>query len=246
MNLQTTVVALGVLASVATNVFAAQAQSRKPGAGERFEVASIKAVRPTLVSTIDALKKGNTQKAKDAFEAYDSAWNGIEVYINTRDRDLYNELEKNYQAKLEEGLSAPKPDIPGLLSNAQAMLAKYDQAIALVEKAAPLSPLYDDVARLRIARSPLRAVNPAMQDGNVAKARKAFAAFRSNWPGVRDFVKMRSADAYDAVEKGIVDLDAALKGPQPSAEQVAGLVNGVMGKINGVVFQLTSEARKQA
>jgi tetratricopeptide (TPR) repeat protein len=238
-----TLAAMGLVASFATGVVAARAQGAQ-SAGERFEVTSIKAVRQTLVNTLEALKKGDTAKAKEAFEAYDTAWNGIEVYINTRDREMYNELEKNYQTKVEEGLDAPKPDLPGLLSNAQAMLAKYDQAIALVEKAAPLNPLYDDVARLRIARSPLRTVNPAMKEGNVAKARKSFAAFRANWPGIRDFVKMRSGEAYDAVEKGIPDLDAALKGAQPSADQVAGLVNGMMGKINGVVFQLTSEARK--
>ena len=124
------------------------------------------------------------------------------------------------------------------------MLAKYDQAIAMVEKASPLNPLYDDIARVRTARSPLRIVNPAMKEGNVTKAQKAFAAFRANWPGIREFVKMRSAEAYDTVEKGITDLDTALKSPQPSADQVAGLVNGMMGKINAVTFQLTTEARK--
>ena len=57
---------------------------------------------------------------------------------------------------------------------------------------------------------------------------------------------MQSAEAYETVEKAILDLDAALKTPQPTAEQVAGLVNGMMGKINGLVFQLTTEARKSA
>ena len=55
---------------------------------------------------------------------------------------------------------------------------------------------------------------------------------------------MRSADAFETVEKGIPDLAAALKAPQPSADQVAALVNGMMGKINAVAFQLTTEARK--
>jgi tetratricopeptide (TPR) repeat protein len=234
------IVACAIVASCATPGFVAQ----QAAAGERYEVTSIKRVRPTLVQTIDALKKGDVARAKDAFEAYDTAWNGIEVYINTRDRDTYNELEKNYQSKIEEALNAPKPDVSVALANAQAMLGKYDQAIAMVEKASPLNPLYDDIARVRTARSPLRIVNPAMKDGHVTKAQKAFAAFRANWPGIREFVKMRSAEAYDTVEKGIPDLDTALKSPQPSADQVAGLVNGMMGKINAVTFQLTTEARK--
>jgi len=234
------IVACVIAAGSATVGFLAQQAS----AAERYEVTSIKRVRPTLVNTIDALKKSNVAKAKDAFEAYDTAWNGIEVYINTRDRDMYNELEKNYQSKIEEALNAPTPDVSGALANAQAMLAKYDQAIAMVEKAPPLNPLYDDIARVRTARSPLRIVNPAMKEGHVTKAQKAFAAFRANWPGIRDFVKMRSAEAYDTVEKGIIDLDTALKSPQPSADQVTQLVNGMMGKINAVTFQLTTEARK--
>jgi hypothetical protein len=53
-------------------------------AADRFEVASIKAVRPTLVRTVDALQKNNPKAARDAFGDFDSAWNGIEVYINTR------------------------------------------------------------------------------------------------------------------------------------------------------------------
>jgi len=237
-------IAFGIAVSVATSVFAGQAPSARPASGERFEVTSIKAIRPTLVRTVDALKKADTIAAEEAFEAYDTGWNGIEVYINTRDRDLYNELEKNYQTKIEEGLKAPKPDVAALLANAQAMLAKYDQAIAMVEKATPLNPLYDDIARVRTARSPLRYVNPALKEGNVAHAQKAFAAFRANWPGIREFIKMRSSEAYDTVEKGIPELDAALKAPQPSADQVTALVNGMMGKINAVAFQLTTDARK--
>src|SRR4029078_5538534 len=126
--------AFGIGASLATTVFAGQAPAARPATAERFEVTSIKAVRPTLVRTVDALKKGDTAAAEEAFEAYDTGWNGIEVYINTRDRDMYNELEKNYQTKIEEGLKAPNPDVAALIADTQAMLAKYDQAIAMVEK----------------------------------------------------------------------------------------------------------------
>ena len=61
------------------------AASPQPADNERFEVSSIKAVRPTLVKTIAALKKGDAAEAKADFGAYDSGWNGIELYVNTRD-----------------------------------------------------------------------------------------------------------------------------------------------------------------
>ena len=164
-------------------------------AADRFEVASIKAVRPTLVDTASALQKGNVKAAKDAFAAFDSAWNGIEVYINTRDMEMYNTLERVMQAKLTEGLNGASPNAPDLLAQAKAMLAKFDEAVAMVEKAAPLNPLFDDVARLRIERAHLREVNPALKAGDLAKARKSFSEFEDGWDPVEDLVRIRSREA---------------------------------------------------
>lgn len=212
-------------------------------AADRFEVTSIKAVRPTLVNTADALQKGNVKAARDAFSAFDSAWNGIEVYINTRDMEMYNTLERVMQAKLTEGLNAPNPNAQDLLTQAKAMLAKFDEAIAMVEKGAPLNPLYDDVARLRIERAHLREVNPALKAGDLAKARKSFTAFEEQWDGIEDLVKIRSREAYDAIEDGTDKIAQALKPASPNIDQVTTLVSGVMDKYNAVVGQVTREAR---
>src|SRR5262245_53562106 len=65
---------------------------------ERFEITGIKAVRPTLVNTIAALQAGDVARARAAFEAYDSAWNGIEVYVNVRSKLMYQTLEHEFQA----------------------------------------------------------------------------------------------------------------------------------------------------
>src|SRR5437016_8281993 len=108
-------------------------------AQERFEVKSIKAVRPTLADTVAALQQRDVARAKAAFEAYDSAWNGIEVYINTRSKEMYEFLEINYQRKIAKALDAAPPDMAALLADAQIMLAKYDEAIGLVSKATPLN-----------------------------------------------------------------------------------------------------------
>ena len=84
---------------VLSAMLAAAAYAPQARAADRFEVTSLKAVRPTLVKTVDALQKNNPKAAKDAFAEYDSAWNGIEVYINTRSMDVYNALEHEMQAK---------------------------------------------------------------------------------------------------------------------------------------------------
>src|SRR5215472_14827442 len=139
-------------------------EAAKPG--ERFEITSIKAVRPTLVDTIAALQKGDIAGAKAAFEAYDSLWNGIEMYVNVRSKDMYDALEHVLQARITKALDAPNPDRAAVLADSQAMLVKYDEAIDMVAKAPPLNPLWDDIARLRIVRAHLREVVPALKVGN--------------------------------------------------------------------------------
>jgi tetratricopeptide (TPR) repeat protein len=239
-------VGLGLLTMGAVGASAAQAPAARARGTERFEVSGLKAVRPTLVNTVAALKKGDVAGAKAAFEAYDSAWNGIEVYINTRSKDMYNELERNLQSRITTGLNSPKPDTTALLSDAQAMLVKYDEAISMVEKAAPLNPLYDDVARLRIVRANLREVNPALKAGNIAKARKSFGAFNDKWDSIEDLIKARSQEAYDAIEKGMIDIERALMPDKPNSDQVTTLVSGVMDKYNAVLAEITKAAQSRS
>src|SRR5262249_2903735 len=114
-----------VLALVGLAVEAGAVEAAK----ERFEITSIKAVRPTLVDTITALQRRDIAGAKAAFAAYDSLWNGIEVYINTRSRPMYEALEIALQAKITKALDAPNPDAAAILTDAQSLLAKYDEAI---------------------------------------------------------------------------------------------------------------------
>jgi hypothetical protein len=242
----TTRIGFGLFTTLAVLGFAGQAsaaEAAKPG--ERFEVTSIKAVRPTLVDTIAALQQHDAVRAKIAFEAYDSAWNGIEVYINTRSKDMYDVLEHVLQARIEKALGAPNPDIAATLTDAQAMLVKYDEAIDMVAKAAPLNPLYDDIARLRIVRAHLREVPPALKAGNFAKARKSFEAFDDTWDGIEDLIKARSADDYVAIESGMIEIEKALMPEKPDVAQATALVNGVMAKYNANLAVIVKEARSR-
>lgn len=212
-------------------------------AADRFEVTSLKAVRPTLVRTVDALQKNNPKSAREAFGDFDSAWNGIEVYINTRSPEMYNALERDLQAKITAGLNESSPNVTNMLALAKTMLAKFDEAIAMVEKAEPLGPLYDDVARLRIVRAHLREVNPAMKAGDVAKARKSFGEFEEKWDSIEDLIKERDIKAYNTIEDGMTQIGLALKPAAPDAAKVQTLVSGVMDEYNKAVAQVTREAR---
>jgi hypothetical protein len=222
---------------------AGAAEAAKPG--ERFEITSVKAVRPTLVDTIAALQRRDIAAAKAAFAAYDSLWNGIEVYINTRSRPMYEALELVLQAKITKALDASNPDGAAILTDAQAMLVKYDEAIDIVAKAPPLNPLYDDIARLRIVRAHLREVVPALKAGNFDRARKSFAAFDATWDSIEDMIKARSADDYVAIEKGMIEIEKALMPEKPDVAEVTALVNGVMAKYNASLAEVVKEARSR-
>src|SRR5436190_8508045 len=212
-------------------------------AADRFEIASLKAVRPTLVRPVDALQKNNPKPAREAFRDFDSGWNGVEVYINTRSPEMYNALERELQAAITAGLNESSPNVANILALSKAMLAKFDEAIAMVEKAEPLGPLYDEVARLRIVRAHLREVNPAMKAGDLAKARKSFDEFQDKWDSIEDLIKERDIKAYNLIEGGMTQIGLALKPAAPDAAKVQTLVSGVMDEYNKAVAQVTREAR---
>ena len=229
--------------SVAAILTMVTATAQQRGAATRFEVTSLRGVRPILVKTISDLEKKDVAAAKADMENYDSAWNGVEVYVNTRSMELYNEIEHHYQTAVTDALNKPNPDAAAILADAKAMLAKYDEMLALVEKSAPLNRLYDDVARLRIERAHLREVTPALKTGNIAKAKKSFDAFNDNWDNIEDLVKERSRESYDTIEKGMVTIERQLMPAKPDVDAVTASVNEVMTEYNKVVAQITREAR---
>jgi len=230
------------MAGQADQIRTAQAAT---AAGERFELSSIKALRPTLLTTIAALEQRDLSKAKAAFEAYDSAWNGIEFYVNTRSRPMYDLLEHEFQARIAKGLGSPNPDANALLGDAKAMLVKFDETVSRIAGMPPLNPLYDDIARLRIVRAHLREVGPALKAENLAKARKSFEAFNDNWDSIEDLIKIRSDDAYVTIEKGMIEIENALMPDKPDIAKVSGLVNDVMARYNAVLGEIAREARSR-
>jgi hypothetical protein len=221
--------------------FAGQAAA----ADERFEVASIKAVKPTLLATADAVQKGDIAKAKEAFEDYDSAWNGVEVYINTRSKPMYDKIELDLQDRITKELNAAMPDLAKIRADLQEMIGKYDEAVSMASSGAPLNPLYDDIARLRIVRSHLREVTPALKAGNLAKARKSYEAFDANWDSIEDLVKARSADGYVAIEKGMIQIEQALMPDKPDVAQVTALISAVNTQFNAALAMVVKEAREK-
>jgi len=212
---------------------------------ERFEITSIKAIRPTLVNTIAALKAGDIARARESFDAYDSGWNGIEVYINVRSKEAYQILEHEFQPRITKALESPNPNVAAVMADVQAMLAKFDETVAMMASQKPLNPMFDDVARLRIVRAHLREVPPALKAGNVAKARKSFQAFDDNWDSIEDLIKARNAESYVTIEKTMIAIENGLKPDKPDVAQVTSMVNEVMRLYNEALAEIAKDARAQ-
>jgi high-affinity iron transporter len=238
-------IAFGLLTAVALATTGIVGFVGAAAAADSFEVTSVKAVKPLLVAPADAVKNGDIAKAKETFEDYDAAWNGIEVYINTRSKPMYDKIELDLQARINKELDAPNPDRAKIGADLQEMIGKYDEAIALVANGAPLNPLFDDVARLRMERSNLRETASALKAGNLDKARKSYAAFDAGWDPIEDLIKARSQDAYVAIEKGMIDIEQALMPEKPDVTKVSALVQGVMTQYNNTLALVVKEARGQ-
>jgi hypothetical protein len=234
---------LAVVAILLMPIAGYAGQAKAAGGAARFEVTSLKAVRPLILKTIADLEKKNAAAAKADIAAFDSAWVGVEVYVNVRNMDMYNDIEHNWETKVSEALGKPNPDTAAVLTDAKGLLASYDAMLAMVEKAAPLNAKFDDVARLRIERSHLRDVTPALKAGDIAAAKKAFTEFDDNWDNIEDLVKERSREAYDTIEKGMVTIERQLMPAKPDVDQVSATVTSVMTEYNKIVAQVTKEAR---
>ena len=148
------------------------------------------------------------------------------------------------QGKRRGGRRArPTPEFAATTMEAQALLTDYDKAIDMIAKAPPISPLYDEVTRLRIVRAHLREVPPALKAGDFAKARKSFEEFDNTWDSIEDLVKARNADSYASIEKGMIDIEKSLMPDKPDVAQATALVQAVMTKYNEIVAQITRDAR---
>jgi hypothetical protein len=134
---QTRFLTLAVVAMLLMPIAGYSGQAKAANGVARFEVTSLRSVRPILVKTVADLEKKDVAAAKADMENYDSAWNGVEVYVNTRSAEMYNDIEHNWQTKVTEAVNKPNADATAILPDAKAMLAKYDEMLAMSQRPRP-------------------------------------------------------------------------------------------------------------
>jgi high-affinity iron transporter len=206
----------------------------------RAESRLVAAPRARLEQAAVAVQNNDMASARAAMDAYDAEWNGIEVYVNFRSRDLYGELESHYQADINSALNASDPDPGQVLPMLQAMIGKYDEAIRLSDTGAPLSPLFDDLATLRTARAPLRTVGPALQAGDTDKASAAFADFTSRWATAKPLLAQYAPETLQQTQAAFDTATTAMATPGADAKPA---IDALLASYNAGVNVVNNAAR---
>mgnify|MGYP001562094998 FL=1 len=163
--------------------------------------------------------------------------------MSTRSRPLYLEIESGHR-KVDELLRVSRPNLLEIVPLVEGMLAKFDEAITNSETGPGISPLFDDVAAIRMARAGLRAAGPVLKAENLGKARSCFDAFQKAWPSVKRMIRQRSPDTCKEIEDAIVRVDAAFQHPKSTAAELIPLVDGLMEGYNVGLSVVVAEARE--
>jgi high-affinity iron transporter len=206
----------------------------------RSESRLVAAPREHLVQAAVAVQNDDLPAARAHMNAFDAEWNGIEVYVNFRSRDLYADIESHYEADINSALNAPNPDPAQVLPMLQAMVGKYDEAIRQSDSGTPLSPVFDDLASLRTARAPLRTVSRALQAGDTAGASAAFAEFTSRWPSARALIWRYAPDALSRTTAMLDQASAAMIAPDGDTPAI---IDALLGSYNAGVNVVNTAAR---
>ncbi|MCU1496380.1 MAG: hypothetical protein JWM47_333, partial [Acidimicrobiales bacterium] len=209
-----------------------------------FEVATVRAVKPTIAATIAALQEGDLTGARQAEQDYNILWHGVEVYLNFRSKPTYDVLEGDIQNRLETELAKPAASATVALGIAKELGAKYDEVIALIEAGKPIGPLFDDVQVFRQNRAYVaQGVVAELNASHAARARRFWATFMTGYPGTRALATARNTARA-------ADLDAAVQAAAPkfadattSIADLKPLASAVNTKIGTNLSLLNAAAR---
>jgi hypothetical protein len=220
----------------ATTAPAVQADSK--ALTESKEVANLKTVRPSLANTVAALQAGDVAKARDAFDNldpndYNTIWHGMETYVNFRAPALYHDLEAVHQAQLTTLMNDPQAKVSDMVAEAQIMLAEWDGITVLVQNSPALSPIFDDLANIRLVKAQtLTIITAKLKAGDVATAKALYTQFNGKWADIEDGIKERSASAYASIEADMAKVNTAFQKSTPDVNELTPLVATLLVDVN--------------
>lgn len=207
------------------------------------EVANLKTIPPFIQRWQAAILRRDVAAAVQAGEDYEAAWQAIEIYVNHRSLPLYNDVEIDTQFVIDAGLREPQPDWPTLARLIDHLRQQVGVTIGFVSAQPPLSPLFDDLVPLRGVHAQLLISRDALAAGDVAKARRFFTNFASDFPGVESIIATRSASALQEATDALAAASANFADPNTTAADLTPLVAQLLNRYGFGLNLLTAAAR---
>ncbi|GEM_PF-3024365 len=204
------------------------------------ELQAILANGKRLLTTQEAVQKGDVTAARTSFKAFNDAWSSTEVYVKARSVDLYGGIEDVQKQVNRDLLDAERPALTVVTAELAQLRSRYDEAAKLSEMGRPLHPMLDDLAALRGERVHLRNAQAALRTKDVASANAAFALFESGWPAVTAVVRTNAGELETGIDEARKVISAGLSAPSPSADTLLPQVDAFIAKITEAVNKVNA------
>lgn len=207
------------------------------------EVASLQKVLPYLDAWQRAIARKDWSRAQEAAVNYELMWQGAEVYPNHRSLPLYVELEPDTQFVVEDLLDNPPVDWDKACVMITRMGQAWETALVLAAGSPSLTPIFQDLVKVREVRANLNQARNNLNIGDLAKAKEFIAKFNTGWPAVAGLVEARSPRAIAQIATTGAALTAALNDPSATAASVLPSFTTFVARVGQGVNVINAAAR---
>jgi len=207
------------------------------------EVASLQSMLPALNQWQLAVAKKDAAAAQAAAINYELAWQGPEVYPNHRSLPLYVALEPDTQFKLDAVVEEDVVDWELACTLAKRLGMLVDQAINLSASSPALTPIFQDLVKVRTVRANLNQARNFLTAGDLPTAKKYIADFVAGYPSVQPLIQARSQRAANQIAAAYAPLAAELNNPAATAASVSPLFLTWQARVGQGVNVINAAAR---
>ncbi len=204
------------------------------------EVRLLKTAVPHITATLDALKKGDINAARSAFKEYSYTWNGIEVYVNSRSRQLYDTIEVQNEFKANDLFDKPGSKAEEIIPLVEGVQKGFVEAIKMAESGPAYNAVLDEIADLRIVKIDLSRSIAALAIGDMTAARTSFEKFNLGWDNIEGSVKPRSKELYKETEKMLDRVVQLYKSDKPVPADLTEAENRLLTTYNRSITMLNT------
>lgn len=207
------------------------------------EVASLQSMLPALNTWQLAVAKKDVEASEAAAIKYELVWQGPEVYPNHRSLPLYVAMEPDTQFKLEDTVEAATVDWTLACTLAKRLGMLVDQAINLSNASPALTPIFQDLVKVRTVRANLNQARNFLTTGDLPTAKKYIADFAAGYPSVQPLIQARSQRAVNQIAATYAPLAAELNNPAATVATVQPLFLTWQARVGQGVNLINAAAR---